>query len=1025
MTRRGTRARRATLRDALLFSVPLMALAVGLLGAACLDYHRISQFDDWWSRATSVRKFGWYRVRAALNAPSASTLRGRLSAEDTAREVVRLRVDRGVWDELHSDVGGTWGTWVDAVLERDEDLHSVKLRFRGDGSAHWTSEKKSLALKTDKDDLYKGFRRLNFTVKDVLPQYLTNSLAADFDLLGPETAVVPLFVNGHYYGVFRFVEAVDESFLRRNDRMPGNVFRGDTAERGEYFKGLPRELFLNPEIWERVAANDRPGAPQPFAIRGLIEDLNGSTYQDHQRMMSWLDQDELSRLLALMLACGDPFHMSGIHNQLWYEDPVTGLLHPIVWDLRLLDLERPPPHSNYNRLWRAVLRDPRVLDGALETLADWLADDRLAELARARVESTYELYREHFEYDELRSGVIHPVGDPRSTLERFDANLATLRGWTQDARVSVHVEAQPDGSHLIDLFAGGRAGAELVGLAFESGPPHRVDLVADQDRDGARSTGDRPLEVTLDSNVGTYAALLERPEILLPGCGGSGAELVSETLHYRFFLRAEDRDGAPLELASLRPVLRRRHDRAPLEPAAWEPVAVPSTSSWHPWQEAALEREDVHLAGDVHLREDLVIPAGSTLTIAPGTTLALDPDVSVLVRGRLLAHGREGSPITVVNADATRPFGVFALQGSGANGSRIEHTSFEGGGGRLVDRIEYKGSVCVHDADGVLFRDCAFAANMRCDDLVNVVSARVDLVRCTFDDANADAIDYDLSSGAIRDCVIRNSGNDGIDLMSCSPRIVTTSIVGSGDKGISVGENARPLVWKSEISGCERGMEVKDLSTPMIFDTRIVSNVVGVVQRHKNWRYGAGGRAKLIGSILADNELDYEGGGDSVLTESGADLEWARELISGSSRVLLSGAFVDDFGPPTKGWRAMGRVRSLGVRTGALTAKWGDGAGAIGALVDWQLPHDRSRYLLVIEAAGSGLAEARVTVATEGDELSVPLALDANPDIARYTILELTAGTVRALTVAAQPTERRGTLRIFGWRVVVVPREEI
>ena len=39
----------------------------------------------------------------------------------------------------------------------------------------------------------------------------------------------------------------------------------------------------------------------------------------------------------------------------------------------------------------------------------------------------------------------------------------------------------------------------------------------------------------------------------------------------------------------------------------------------------------------------------------------------------------------------------------------------------------------------------------------------------------------------------------------------------------------------------------------------------------------------------------------------------------------------------------------------------------------------------------AGLTEARVSVATEGGELSAPLALHADEDVARYTVLELPA----------------------------------
>ena len=1017
--------RRVTLRDTLIFTGPPLALALWVFGSACLDYQRIRQFDDWWSNATSVRKFGFNRLRAVWNLPRATALRERIPAEDESRQTIRLRVDRSEWSELSRDVGGHWGEWIRGALVDGNDHLDVRLRFRGDGSAHWTSEKKSLSVKTGKDALYKGFRRLNFSVKDVLPQYLANSLAADFDLLAPETEVVPLYVNEHYYGIFRFIEPVDEAFLRRHRRMPGNVFRGDTAERGEYFKNLPRELFANPEIWDRVAANDRPGAPREWAVRGLIEDLNGSTFEDHRRLMKRLDQGELSRLLALMLACGDPFHMSGIHNQLWYEDPATGVLHPVVWDLRLLDLEHPLPHSNWNRFWRAVLREPAVLDGALGHLARWIEDDRLLDLARRRVVTTYAQYRDHFEYDQLRAGVIPPVGRPGEVLARLRKNLEVLREWTRDTRVRVATGPWVGDLVVVDLLVGGRAGAELAGFAFEAGGsppgdvPGDVEVWADANLSGRLDEGDLRLGArSLEQGVEPRRILLEPPQRLLPGVAASGAELAPEPLHYRFFVRAAD---GRAELPRLEPLLVSLHAATPVRVEAWEPgEAVPEAASWHPWRSFEPAGETRVLAGEVFLERDLVVPEGSTLVIEPGATLALGPDVSIVSFGRVEARGTARAPITVAAAEEDLPWGVFALQGPGASGSRLEHVRFRGGGGARVGRVEYKGAVCVHAAEDVEFRRSAFSANLRCDDLLNVVQAEVDLVQCTFDDANADSIDYDMSTGRIVGCEIRNSGNDGLDLMTASPLVARCTIAGSGDKGISVGEAARPRIVECLIEGCERGLEVKDLSEPLIVDTEVRGNTVGLLQRRKNWRYGGAGRAKWIGGFGLENDDPYEGLDGALLTRHEGDADWFRALATGGARRVAGGAFRDDLRHTTGGWRRSGGARWLAVKESALAATFRRGEGAIGRRVDWRLAADGSRYALVIEAAGEGLEDVRVGLSTELGTLERELVLDPLPGVARYTIIELAPGTYEGIAITARPVGGAGTLRLL--RCVVLAR---
>ena len=55
--------RRMTLMDVLIFTVPPMCVALYLLGSACLDYHRSTQFSDFWSARASVKRFGLLRRR--------------------------------------------------------------------------------------------------------------------------------------------------------------------------------------------------------------------------------------------------------------------------------------------------------------------------------------------------------------------------------------------------------------------------------------------------------------------------------------------------------------------------------------------------------------------------------------------------------------------------------------------------------------------------------------------------------------------------------------------------------------------------------------------------------------------------------------------------------------------------------------------------------------------------------------------------------------------------------------------------
>lgn len=1029
--------RRITLRDVLFLTLPPMLLGTWLFLAAVRDYANARQYDDWWSAQTSVRKFGWNRVRTALETPTLAKLEARMDPERDDVPLVRLYVDRHDFDRIDGDVGEHWGEWVDVQIDDHGDLIDAELRFRGDGSAHWTTEKKSFTLKTKSGSLYKGFRTMAFSVKDVLPQYLAATLAADFGVLAPEQQVVPVFLNDRFYGLHRFVEPIDESFLRRNLRMPGNVFRADTAERGDYFKDLPREVFRNPYIWDRAANNDRPGAFGTKLLGDFLADLNEPSPAACERLDGWLDEDELSRMLAYLLVVGDPYHMSGVHNQFWYEDPVSGTLHPITWDVRLLDLEKPPRGSNIHRFWRIALEDPRIWSGTMKVLAAKLADDSLLEAATERLARVQGRYADAIEYDRIRSGIIPPIGDAALALATLRRNIEVLRGWSRDAKASAHVvRGSGDAPWTIDLVVEGRAPLALQGLEFAGGVASREGVWLDSDGSGALEPSDVPLRSVLE---------------LGGDVGGTGAELRPMPRHVRLFWMPAS-DAAVQGEVTPALILTSTGERLPigkLERGAALPTrrrAPPSGPRGSARTPGALASDALVLRGEVRLSSDVLVDSGERLVIEPGTTLTLDPDVSIECRGQLSALGTSEQPITVQRANPELPWGVFALQGSGADGSRLEHVRFLGGGARQVGRVEYKGAVCVHYAKGVVFDHCEFAHNQRCDDLINVVKGEAAITNSHFHHANADSIDYDMSGGLVAWNLIEGSGNDGLDLMTCWPRVIGNRILDSGDKGISVGEDSSPLVFQNRISGCVRGIEAKDRSEPFVFHSTLERNELGVYAHIKNWRYGEAGWPKLVRSVVAGNKQDYKVADGACRTIADArlgsderlrakDVEWAYRLHGVRSRgsapgqhegwtltepvtPRYEGTFQSGFGDTQAGWRATGFVRRLCLRELDLEATLRAGVGRLETDVDWQLEERGQVHELVVELASEGVPE--VTLFASGPRGNatqvVPLAGDRHEF--HFATLRLPPGSYTSFGIEATAAASGVRIRIHSWRVL-------
>ncbi|MFN8666677.1 MAG: right-handed parallel beta-helix repeat-containing protein [Gemmatimonadaceae bacterium] len=1032
-------------RDAVLLSIlPLSALAF-LYGAAVRDYSNAKQYDDYFANGSSIQALFGARVDGVRSLPRGLALRERLSPEDTAPGILRLELPAARWDSIEVDRDGEWGEWLNADLRYGKSLVGARIRKRGDNSVHWLTEKRSLTVRTPRDDFYKRFRQFGLSAKDVVSSYLVNRLTQEYGLLAPSTEISALFVNKRFFGTYRFVEVVDESFLRPFNRMPGNIFRADAAERGSYYKGQNRNVFENLIPWDRASANDRVTSAGTGQLRLLLEDLQGTTFADHERLMRRVDRGEFARLFSFMFLAGDPYHDDAVHNQLIYEDPSTQLLSPIPWDIRLLDL-RVPQHA-VNPWFQAMMRDPFVIDSVMRDVAGRLKGDAILLRADSIVRHEERRYADYLAYDRLRGALIPPIGSADESMRILRKNAALLRQRLRDDTIAVAATPAP-GMLVIDAETRGWVGADLQGFTLGGAAPGgaapggaapggaapggaapaSATLRLDRNLNGALDADDPAITVRVVQEGGRLQLQLAQAVTLYPGWDPSGKQVVPGHLPYRMFLT-----GVPSG-ATVTPVLANRATGTAAATIALERNApVREGTAWHPWRFAA-RRPTVHrLAGDVRLAQTLVIPEGDTLSIAAGTTIRLAPDQSIVSHGRVIALGTESRPIRVIPDQAGIPWGTFSLQGHGADSSLFDWVEVAQGGGAVVNRVEYIGMFNIHRADGVVIEHSTFRDNLRSDDTFHALHARFYLRNSFVLRGNSDAIDLDISTGEIVNNVVENSGGDGIDLMSSTPRIIGNRVSGSGDKGISIGEASAPFVFNNDIFKCSIGIEVKDRSDPILLHNRVVDSKTGMRERRKNWRYGGGGWATVAQTIFSGNKtprvrdefsrltlagvagLDSAG---SATVEEPADLAWLYrmegvEVPSGASPGLVPAwtarppiapvdeqSFADDFRDVSGGWLGAGGISRIEKRRDALLVEVDRHAGRAARAVHWTLPNGGD---LVFELAGRHLGASRVVVRGSARDVKKSFAVGSDPATARFVVLSLPPGTYREVAFELSP----------------------
>jgi hypothetical protein len=182
----------------------------------------------------------------------------------------------------------------------------------------------------------------------------------------------------------------------------------------------------------------------------------------------------------------------------------------------------------------------------------------------------------------------------------------------------------------------------------------------------------------------------------------------------------------------------------------------------------------------------------------------------------------------------------------------LTNTSFKGFGNSLSAKVknrEVTGAVTFANST-VFLRNVHFSDNYCGDDLVNFFRCKVDISNSLFSGAKADGIDFDFTSGHLKNSKVLNCGNDGLDLGGSSLHIKNIFVSNCGDKGISIGEaSERVLLDSVYLVSNEIGISLKDASVLSLSRIAFTKNKVDFVGYGKKAQYGH--------SVLAVSDLDF------------------------------------------------------------------------------------------------------------------------------------------------------------------------
>ncbi len=776
---------------------------------------------------------------------------------------VRLYVSGANLAKLNSNLPLSGKTYVKGALDNEGSARKIKLRYRGDSNYHWAHEKKSLRVKTKRARLYEGRRKLNFVAPrsgELLNNHFSQVLAGQIGLIAPKTEPVFVYINDKPSGIYVQTEQMDESTLRQNGFMPGDIYAGD-AVGYRIVTGIDNRLFEQSALWDKAAINNHYPANSRKPLDRLIAIVNMRPSPERDRQLENLLNIEAFAKFSMLEILSSSNHVDDAHNWRLHYDFWRQKFQPIAWDLV----------GWYTNMYPRAGRGPHSVDVTTSQLHMVLQQNANFLLARNRamgeffdagatrflqtVDRDIALVSSQLDFDPAVTGVRFVDGrKPRAMYEVFSPDEVRAEMVSLRARIVKHFEQvkkrhlSETGAlkyaaqeHFIDLELTGRIPIGELVLTFDPPLQEIPALFLEYVTDGIvyrRSVTERAnitngtlsLKLNLLAEFHRYhpRQLRFRP---------TSYRIVSENVDFSQRLRNLDVtfvSGMNKTAEQVENLTRR------------------GLQFLHPVREPLPNTTAIVWSGEQIIRglQSLERP----VIVLPGTSVLFEAGATLVLKGRLQVKGTKAAPVIFRPREPNqKPWGALVLFGQGANNSSIRHCKMSGGSGLKADLFEYTAMLSIHGVDGVEIDNCTFSDNRIVDDMVHTVYSSLKISNSRFEGAPFDAIDIDISTAQLDNLTLVNNGNDALDLMTSTVSILNSEIRASGDKAISVGENSRLLAINNILRENEIGVQVKDASVAYLFNQTIEGNKVPLDAYKKNWRYGQGGTILLSKSKLRNN----------------------------------------------------------------------------------------------------------------------------------------------------------------------------
>lgn len=774
---------------------------------------------------------------------------------------------------------------VPATFEAGDSRHQVKVHYRGDNKNHWAFSKKSWRIKFE-DDPFEGFESIDLIIPEdrgYFQELVMNYLAQKLNLPVPQMSLVNLYVNRQRQGTYLMAEHWSQAFLEHRGLAESDNLYGEN-DLGFVASGNVYHLAKIQKFHQDTSASSNNFAE----VELLLDTLNQPSTQDFvtsfERIVDM--QNFLNWQAHSVLMFSRSQRKS--HNLVFDFNSQTGLLEFIPWNITMVsrDLTTMPVDPDYNPLVTRALADDQLYLRRNQVLWKYVSDDNNLRDLLAFLDQQL-----HRSWADIAKGSLRRFSllEMFISTKKFRGQLVTahnrLKTRLQESKATITITTHPETENYsgtiayIDIETFGFSPIKLKQLTaeFSATPSAEIRVYKDSDRDGRLGPPDQEIGSLSPPNwrnkkLWAEAGIKLSDFTIAPRRDFDPPESTKHitrlffTSNQTFFLSdlsAKTENAVTNKNEAIYAVRLVDDETFRYLPYKNMPIEQFLSQSSLPFIRVESSNQITLSPGVYTLSEITIIPSTVTLIIQPGTTFRFGAGASLVAYGQVIAQGSDSSPI-VFTSDSTDPWGVFAVVGSQADGSKFSHLLVEHAGQAYINGTYFTGALAIHYADTTV-TDSIFRLNTG-DDGLNIKHANTKVTDSEFIENSFDGLDLDVITGEVAGNTFTRNGNDGLDISFSDVVIDNNQFTDSGDKCISVGEKSTPKIKNNHISGCNIGIAAKDLSEVSLTNNQIINNTTGVAVYQKKDIFG-GAKVTINNNQFENNDTDFDISDNSELIQ--------------------------------------------------------------------------------------------------------------------------------------------------------------